>query len=247
MFTGTATPKLGLPQWNPTDHPDFLTDLNQAFKDIDENASATSQEIEGYPQRLEELETLTQSLNEDTQQLLVDMSSAQVAITNLKTESEKIDPMELQIQGLQSTVSSQGDEIRFITNPDQIFYKTGVEFISSTGLKVIGNVRVYSNRLQVDASSYADAIGGMEVGTEILFENSDIANEIASATSGLKIRSLAQLQRRDSISDTGGLCSSVRMNFANDKLGMSIIKISSSQVFRVVGTPVSLINWEVDA
>lgn len=36
MFTGTHTPVVKLPQFNPDDHPDFLTDFNQAFRDIDE-------------------------------------------------------------------------------------------------------------------------------------------------------------------------------------------------------------------
>lgn len=35
MFTGTPTPVVELPQFNPEDHPDFLTDFNQAFRDID--------------------------------------------------------------------------------------------------------------------------------------------------------------------------------------------------------------------
>lgn len=35
MFTGTPTPVVELPQFNPDDHPDFLTDFNQAFRDID--------------------------------------------------------------------------------------------------------------------------------------------------------------------------------------------------------------------
>lgn len=35
MFTGTPTQKLGLPQYNPNDHPDFLTEINEAFRKID--------------------------------------------------------------------------------------------------------------------------------------------------------------------------------------------------------------------
>lgn len=138
MFTGTATPKLGLPQWNPTDHPDFLTDLNQAFKDIDKNASDTSEEIAGYPQRLEELETLTQSINEDTQQLITDMSSAQVAIANLKTESAKIDPMQAQIQVLQNTDNEQDDAIMNLNDLEATY--------------AIGNVTAHSGDLSINIS-----------------------------------------------------------------------------------------------
>lgn len=37
MFTGEATPNLGLPQWEGGDHPEWLTDMNPAFKKIDES------------------------------------------------------------------------------------------------------------------------------------------------------------------------------------------------------------------
>lgn len=114
MYTGTPTENLKLPQWNPTDHPDFLTDINGAFQKIDENAGALKEEVSGYPKRLEELETLTQSLNEDTQQLIGEMSSAQVAISNLQTASDGIGPMQKQIQGLQMSMGQISASIRSI-------------------------------------------------------------------------------------------------------------------------------------
>lgn len=36
MFTGEATPNLGLPQWLGGDHPEWLNDMNPAFQKIDE-------------------------------------------------------------------------------------------------------------------------------------------------------------------------------------------------------------------
>lgn len=153
MFSGNATPKLGLPQWNPSDHPDFLTDLNQAFKDIDENATGVSEEIAGYPGRLEELEALTQSLNEDTQGLLVEMSSAQVAIGNLKTEAVKIDPMELQIQGLQRTVAGQTEILMIIGNLLTTYAcNEAIDLIDQNHNKTITlrQVRLLGNIVRVD-------------------------------------------------------------------------------------------------
>ena len=38
MFTGEPTQQLGLPNYNPNDHPDFLTDFNEAFKKLDAHA-----------------------------------------------------------------------------------------------------------------------------------------------------------------------------------------------------------------
>lgn len=51
MFTGTETNNLGLPQFTPNDHPDFLTDINDAFRKIDKaigdcrNKNAELQEL----------------------------------------------------------------------------------------------------------------------------------------------------------------------------------------------------------
>lgn len=56
MFTGTPTPFLKLPNYNPNDRPDFLTDLNYAFKKIDETAL-------GIDAQLVQLQTEVANLN----------------------------------------------------------------------------------------------------------------------------------------------------------------------------------------
>lgn len=56
MFTGTPTPVVELPQFNPEDHPDFLTDFNQAFRNIDEKIGELITEIGILETRIAALE-----------------------------------------------------------------------------------------------------------------------------------------------------------------------------------------------
>lgn len=56
MFTGTPTPVVKLPQFNPEDHPDFLTDFNQAFRNIDETIGELITEIGILETRIATLE-----------------------------------------------------------------------------------------------------------------------------------------------------------------------------------------------
>lgn len=56
MFTGTPTPVVELPQFNPEDHPDFLTDFNQAFRNIDEKIGELITEIGILETRIATLE-----------------------------------------------------------------------------------------------------------------------------------------------------------------------------------------------
>lgn len=119
MFTGTATPKLELPQWEPTDHPDFLTDINTAFQKIDENAGATEESVEEIAEirdNVSDLQALTQSLNEDSQEMLGEIAAINVALGNLRTETDKVEPIKAQVLGLQEIARRQSDEIHKLNN-----------------------------------------------------------------------------------------------------------------------------------
>lgn len=56
MFTGKPTTNLGLPIFNPDDHPDFLTDFNEAFRRIDMNSIEVREAHESLEQRFRVLE-----------------------------------------------------------------------------------------------------------------------------------------------------------------------------------------------
>lgn len=56
MFTGTPTPNLKLPIFEPCDHPDFLTDFNEAFRRIDDNAYEVQKKLAQFELRVSTLE-----------------------------------------------------------------------------------------------------------------------------------------------------------------------------------------------
>lgn len=56
MFTGKPTTNLMLPIFEPDDHPDFLTDFNEAFRRIDENSIEVSEDYESLAQKVRILE-----------------------------------------------------------------------------------------------------------------------------------------------------------------------------------------------
>lgn len=56
MFTGKPTTNLGLPIFEPDDHPDFLTDFNEAFRRIDTNSIEVREAHESLEQRVRVLE-----------------------------------------------------------------------------------------------------------------------------------------------------------------------------------------------
>lgn len=71
MFSGEPTAVLKLPQYQPKDHPDFLTDFNEAFKRIDDWAANTQN-------RVRTLELQVQNLDNEIKQLRID-----VGLTNV--------------------------------------------------------------------------------------------------------------------------------------------------------------------
>lgn len=56
MFTGSPTEKLGLPSYNPNDHPDFLTDMNDAFRKLDAFALEVEQKTTALSAKVDKLE-----------------------------------------------------------------------------------------------------------------------------------------------------------------------------------------------
>lgn len=83
MF-GKSTENLGLPQWQPKDHPDFLTDINNAFKDIDSAYGTTSTSLDLVKKQIEEITETNNSHD-----------------TLLKKHTEEISNIKDSIQGIQ--------------------------------------------------------------------------------------------------------------------------------------------------
>lgn len=82
MSYSATTGKLGLPQWvkGTKDHPDFLTDMNQAFEKIDGFAERTDNTVDGLPQQVDELAALVESMQEDVGEHTTELASLGVRV-----------------------------------------------------------------------------------------------------------------------------------------------------------------------
>lgn len=82
MSYSATTGKLGLPQWvkGTKDHPDFLTDMNQAFEKIDGFAERTDNTVDGLPQQVDELAALVESMEGDVGEHTTELATLGVRV-----------------------------------------------------------------------------------------------------------------------------------------------------------------------
>lgn len=92
MSYSATTGKLGLPQWvkGTKDHPDFLTDMNQAFEKIDGFAERTDNTVDGLPGQMDELTALVQSMQEDVGEHTTELASLGVRTGVLETKTDNL-------------------------------------------------------------------------------------------------------------------------------------------------------------
>lgn len=107
------TPNLGLPQWQPLDHPDFLTDFNEAFKKIDELGKVIP-DNEKQQEQIDNLTTQIVDLTEIIKELedkIDNMSDVEV-ILQMK---EDIDNLKAEVIALTEKNATQDTSIGEIT------------------------------------------------------------------------------------------------------------------------------------
>lgn len=77
MSYSATTGNLGLPQWvkGTKDHPDFLTDMNQAFEKIDGFAERTDNTVGGLPEQVDGLAALVESMQDDVGEHTTEIAS----------------------------------------------------------------------------------------------------------------------------------------------------------------------------
>lgn len=92
MSYSATTGKLGLPQWvkGTKDHPDFLTDMNQAFEKIDRFAERIDNTVDGLPGQVDELAALVESMQDDVGEHTTELASLGVRTGVLETETDNL-------------------------------------------------------------------------------------------------------------------------------------------------------------
>lgn len=107
MFS-EKTENLGLPQWTKNDHPAFLTDMNQAFKKIDETVGPQGDSLDALQKKVDTLSDLTTSHTEDITTLQNDTSDQAVQIQNLQAQTA-------QIPGLKQSIDTANANYRVLS------------------------------------------------------------------------------------------------------------------------------------
>lgn len=79
-----GTDNYKLPQWAPTDHPDFLNDMNPAYRTIDKNLGEVTEESANNSQKIVAMEALQNAQGESITQLQTIQNSHTLDIATLK-------------------------------------------------------------------------------------------------------------------------------------------------------------------
>lgn len=184
MFT-EKTKNLGLPQWKPTEHPDFLNDMNPAYRAIDAFAGNMTEEYGGLPNQMSLVQARLQSLGEDLNTAQAELAALQIQYQNQQVEVDKITPLQNKVAGLQTLYTQLEAQVQVLENGFNREYellKTDKEY---TFVSNDGNVRINSsNQIRSGITLfYSFAISGaiasyLPIGNNYLYITEEETNEI---------------------------------------------------------------------
>lgn len=101
------TKLLGLPQWQPKDHPDFLTDMNEAYRKIDSQFQGldglSAKAVADMNERLTTAEAQMDVIKVEVQSNTELVAELQTKVTTLSGEVEKLD-QEVETFALQTDI-----------------------------------------------------------------------------------------------------------------------------------------------
>lgn len=179
------TKLLGLPQWEPKDHPDFLTDINGAFQKIDNQLQKTDgltvKAFNTLKDKVEENTANISNLHSETEGLATratkaegDISDIKIALSNFdNTVNELDDRLNAEVQERQKEdaaikVELESLEARVETNEDSLV----------TQSEAIMNLQTEQERIGVEQESQHTEIVNLQGDVNTLRE----AQETTAAT-----------------------------------------------------------------
>lgn len=124
MSYSAQTEKLRLPQWvqGSKDHPDFLTDVNQAFEKIDGFAQGIDNTVDGLPEQVEEVAAILQSVQEDVGEHTEKLARQGVRIAVLENAVNSTNGLAQRVAELESGQRDQDEKIDGIIETNHDFY-----------------------------------------------------------------------------------------------------------------------------
>lgn len=124
MSYSAQTEKLRLPQWvqGSKDHPDFLTDVNQAFEKIDVFAQGIDNTVDGLPEQVEEIATILNSVQEDVGEHTEELARQGVRIGIVENGLAEVNGLDSRVAALEDGQSEQDEKIDDIIADNANFF-----------------------------------------------------------------------------------------------------------------------------
>lgn len=169
-----STENLKLPQWEATDHPAFLTDMNQAFDKIDKAVGPQGESLSELQNKVALLSDLSTSQQEDIEQLRNDVSDHGVQIANLQGKVAVLPEIKSQIETANANYRVLDEELD-ITNEKMraIFHRNDLIIANAVELTIDGVTFVmsrYNNfvTLYIDEDNLNTLVSGKRPGNNFV-------------------------------------------------------------------------------
>lgn len=191
MSYSAQTEKLMLPQWvqGSKDHPDFLTDVNQAFEKIDGFAQGIDNTVDGLPEQVEEVATILQSVQEDVSEHTSEIASQGVRIGILETGMGDAARLATRVSALEDGQREQDGKIDAMDEIDIKIsgYRTvnvpGHPYPITLQHPTNANVSVEIDGIQKIGNVLRIGLNNGNLPDDIRYENIDVPDDIATAIS----------------------------------------------------------------
>lgn len=191
MSYSAQTEKLRLPQWvqGSKDHPDFLTDVNQAFEKIDRFAQGIDNTVDGLPEQVEEIATILQGVQGDVGEHTEELARQGVRIAVLENDVNSTNGLAQRVAELESGQRAQDDKIDAMDDIDIKIsgYRTVIVPGHPYPIKIQHatneNVSVEIDSIQKIGNVLRIALNNGNLPDELHYEHINVPDEIAAAIS----------------------------------------------------------------
>lgn len=160
MFSGDATTYMGLPQWNPGDHPDWLDDMNPAFRKIDESYGALNESATEAAKLVKELVPIVQESAEKISELDTREEADRAYLQN---QVDALKQADITLKGLIDALELKSGDLADATKDLQKRMleeeKTTEGFSSAAGNRVIDRIQSMQKSLDDTILDLAETSG----------------------------------------------------------------------------------------
>lgn len=156
MSYSAQTEKLRLPQWvkGSKDHPDFLTDVNQAFEKIDGFAQGIDNTVDGLPEQVEEVATILQSVQEDVGEHTEELARQSLRIGVLENKVDSTNGLTGRVAALEDGQREQDEKISGVEERVRATLSIAPHKAITERIELTGHVRNTTDVITVLINAY---------------------------------------------------------------------------------------------